>query len=81
MSHLPELLGCVLSCYALQDLCTAGVFVDEVGYVEDVAVDDDVEAFVGGVVGGHVGGGECLGHNVGLELEIEGEGRVEERRG
>lgn len=63
-AHLPKLLGGVLASDALEDLGTAGVFVDEGSDVEDVVVDDDVEALVGGVVGSHVGGGECLGHGV-----------------
>lgn len=63
-SHLPELLGGVLACDTLEDLGATGVLVDEGGDVEDVVVDDDVEALLGGVVGGDVRGGECLGHGV-----------------
>lgn len=61
-THLPELLGCVLAGHPFQDLAATGVLIDEVCHVVDVAIDDDVEAFVGIVVAGHVGGGEGFGH-------------------
>lgn len=64
MTYLPELLRGILARNALEDLGSAGVLVDELGHVVDVAVDDDVEALVGRVVGGDVGGGEGLGHFV-----------------
>ena len=38
------------------------MLVDEIRDVVDVAVDDDVQALVGGLVRGDVGGGEGLGH-------------------
>lgn len=36
------------------------MLVDEVGYIVDIAIDDDVEALLGRVVGGNVGGGEWM---------------------
>ena len=65
LSYLPELLRRVLASNALEDLRTAGVLVDEVGHVEDLVVDDDVHARVGGLVVGDVGRGEGLGHGCG----------------
>lgn len=61
-TYLPELLRCILARNTLENLRATGVLVDEIRDVEDVAVDDDVQALVGGVVRGDVGGGEGLGH-------------------
>lgn len=61
--YLPELLGCILSSDALEDLRTTGVLVDEVGHIVDAAVDDDIHALVGAVVGGDIGRGERLRHD------------------
>lgn len=61
-TNLPELLRCILPRDTFQDLCAAGVLVDEIRHVVDVLVDDDEEALVGAVVRGDVGGGEGLGH-------------------
>lgn len=63
-TYLPELLRCILASHALQDLRAARVFVDELGHVVDIAVDDDVQALLGAGVGGDVGRGECLRHFV-----------------
>jgi hypothetical protein len=78
-THLPELLGSILAGYALQDLCAAGVLIHELGHVVDVAIDDNVEAFFGGVVGSHVGGSEGLRHVGGDMCVVQGK-RQEEKR-
>lgn len=62
MTYLPELLRGILPSNTFKDLGATRVFVDEVGYVVDIAVDDNVEALIRGVVGGNVSGRERLGH-------------------
>jgi hypothetical protein len=61
-TYLPELLRGILASYTLEDLCAAGVFVDKLGYIEDIVVDDDVEALIGSFVGSHFSGCEFLRH-------------------
>lgn len=46
-TYLPKLLRSILSCNALQNLCSSGVLIDEVCDVVDSAVHDDVETLVG----------------------------------
>jgi hypothetical protein len=58
IAYLPKLLGGVLARYALEDLRAAGMLIDEVGYIVDIAIDNDVEALISSVVGGNVGGSE-----------------------
>lgn len=60
--YLPKLLRRILARNTLKNLRTTGMLVDEIRDVVDVAVDDDVQALVGGLVRGDVGGGEGLGH-------------------
>ena len=59
---LPKLLTRVLSRHSLQDLRSTGMFIDELGDVVDVVVDDYVHALVRGVVGCDVLGSEYFGH-------------------
>lgn len=61
-THLPELLARVLAADALQDLGPARVLVRERGHGVHAAVDDDVQAVLGGGARGDLGGGELGGH-------------------
>ena len=61
-TYFPELLRGILARYTLKNLCAAGVLVDKVGYIENIAVDDDVEALIGSLVVGHFSRGERFRH-------------------
>ena len=62
MAYLPELLSRILSTNSSEDLCAAGMFVNETAHLINIAVDDDVETLVHSVMLAHVFGGEFFRH-------------------
>ena len=64
-SNLLELLGCIFSRHALENLGSAWMIVQEIRHVVNAAVDDDVQSLVGTVVLRDFCRCECFRHDDG----------------
>ena len=62
LSYLPELLRGILPTNSFEYLCAAGMFIHESAHLVYIVIDNDVEAFVDGVVFADVFGREFLRH-------------------